>query len=418
MCMTRVILMVSAAGGVCGAASAEPFTPGNLVTIQVASTNVGGANAVVLSEYTSAGAPVGNIIALPVAGADAVSLGDLANHDRHLHRTTDGRRMTFAAYNVAPGGIDPASTLASDVPRLVGVVFFDGSVDLTTKLGASYDATSIRGVVSTDGDHLWTGGDNASGAIVNGGTQYTTRGSTTSVNLSQVQSQGQAKTPDNIRDVNIFGGQLFVCSGSSASVGKAVLKCGTGLPTSGSQALTKITTDGSSQSSFAMLDASDAIAGPDVMYAAGSTTLGVNKYVKQTNGTWLLKGTVLMPNGNGGEHVIAKLNSDGTATVFAADNTGVVTFTDPAPLTSTISGSPRYLFQAAEGYTMGGLDFAPVCRPDFNGDGFVDIYDFSDYVNCFEGTFCPDGKSADYNGDGFPDIYDFTDFVTDFEAGC
>ena len=59
-----------------------------------------------------------------------------------------------------------------------------------------------------------------------------------------------------------------------------------------------------------------------------------------------------------------------------------------------------------------------VCRVDFNGDGFVDFFDFTDFVTCFEGGECPVGKTADYNGDGFPDFFDFSDFVTDFETGC
>ena len=58
------------------------------------------------------------------------------------------------------------------------------------------------------------------------------------------------------------------------------------------------------------------------------------------------------------------------------------------------------------------------CDTDFNGDGFTDIFDFNDFVTCFEGDSCPTGKTADYNGDGFADIFDFNDFVTDFENGC
>ena len=64
------------------------------------------------------------------------------------------------------------------------------------------------------------------------------------------------------------------------------------------------------------------------------------------------------------------------------------------------------------------VDFGSTCNADFNADGFVDIYDFTDFVTCFEDGTCPPGKTADYNQDGFADIYDFTDFVTDFEAGC
>lgn len=78
---------------------------------------------------------------------------------------------------------------------------------------------------------------------------------------------------------------------------------------------------------------------------------------------------------------------------------------------------PQYVL----GYGM--LDAAAAlsahpCMADFNGDWFVDVYDFTDFVNCFEGVACPPGRSADFNGDGFADIYDFTDFVTSFETGC
>lgn len=57
---------------------------------------------------------------------------------------------------------------------------------------------------------------------------------------------------------------------------------------------------------------------------------------------------------------------------------------------------------------------APVCAADFNADGFVDIYDFSAYVEAFE----LGNPAADVNGDAFVDIYDFGDFVSAFESGC
>jgi hypothetical protein len=58
------------------------------------------------------------------------------------------------------------------------------------------------------------------------------------------------------------------------------------------------------------------------------------------------------------------------------------------------------------------------CPADFNGDGFVDFFDFDDFVLCFEGTSCPTGTTADFNLDGFIDFFDFDDFVVAFEAGC
>lgn len=58
------------------------------------------------------------------------------------------------------------------------------------------------------------------------------------------------------------------------------------------------------------------------------------------------------------------------------------------------------------------------CDADFNGDGFIDAFDYEDFVECFEGGRCPRGVSADFNHDGFPDAFDYDDFVAAFEAGC
>jgi PKD repeat protein len=58
------------------------------------------------------------------------------------------------------------------------------------------------------------------------------------------------------------------------------------------------------------------------------------------------------------------------------------------------------------------------CPTDFNGDGFLDFFDYNDYVTCFEGDTCPSGKTADFNSDGFVDFFDYDAFVAAFEVGC
>ena len=60
----------------------------------------------------------------------------------------------------------------------------------------------------------------------------------------------------------------------------------------------------------------------------------------------------------------------------------------------------------------------PVCLADFNGDGFLDFFDYDDFVICYEDNVCPPGKTADHNGAGFIDFFDYDQFVTDYEAGC
>jgi hypothetical protein len=57
-------------------------------------------------------------------------------------------------------------------------------------------------------------------------------------------------------------------------------------------------------------------------------------------------------------------------------------------------------------------------RADFNGDGFIDFFDYDDFVLCYEGGGCPPGSNPDINQDGFVDFFDYDDFVVAFEAGC
>jgi hypothetical protein len=60
----------------------------------------------------------------------------------------------------------------------------------------------------------------------------------------------------------------------------------------------------------------------------------------------------------------------------------------------------------------------PDCPADFNGDAFLDFFDYADYVTCFEVGTCPAGRTADFNGDAFVDFFDYADFVQAFETGC
>jgi hypothetical protein len=54
------------------------------------------------------------------------------------------------------------------------------------------------------------------------------------------------------------------------------------------------------------------------------------------------------------------------------------------------------------------------CLADFDGSGFVDIEDFSAFIEAFEAG----DESTDIDGSGFVDIEDFSMYVPLFEAGC
>jgi|GEM_PF-3077246 len=87
---------------------------------------------------------------------------------------------------------------------------------------------------------------------------------------------------------------------------------------------------------------------------------------------------------------------------------------------SSIIAPPHWII--SERTTNSGLGpdqlVAVYCTADFNNDGFVDGFDYDDFVACFEGSPCPPGEDADFNNDGFPDGFDYDDFVTAFENGC
>jgi len=402
---------------VCGGsvAIAAPLTPGTLIVLKVGSLGTASGE-IVLDEYTKAGALTGNSIAVPFSGPDAMSIPLITNHDRHLHRSSDGREITFVAYNAAPSADDPSSLPAASVPRTVGLLDFHGGLDLSTRLTANYNATSIRGAATVDGSGIWTAGDNASGATPTGGTLYTTRGSNSANNLSKVQSLGQPRTPDNIRDIAIFGGNLFNCSGSNSSVGKAVFQVGAGgLPTSGSQALTTLNTDGSSTSQFYMLDLDPAVPGVDVMYtAASAATESVHKYVK-IGGVWTFKGAIDFP---GIDQVIAETDIRGGVVVYAASTTSVSVVLDPAPLTGSIAGlTLTSIISPASGYQLGGISFSTkFCVGDLNNDGFVDDADFVLFASAYNILVCDDPTMpypcpADFNSDGSVDDSDFVAFA-------
>ncbi len=61
-----------------------------------------------------------------------------------------------------------------------------------------------------------------------------------------------------------------------------------------------------------------------------------------------------------------------------------------------------------------------LCAADFNQDGFLDLFDYDEFVGCFEGAPCgsSDPRAADFDGDGFVDFFDFDAFVSAFQAGC
>ena len=114
-----------------------------------------------------------------------------------------------------------------------------------------------------------------------------------------------------------------------------------------------------------------------------------------------------------------EFNVDPTG-MYGPPHSGVtqMVFTPLDVTSNRVAQSAHFFSTNMDSFELGNPGVTPICPADFNGDGFADFFDFSDFVTCFEGGACPPGTSADFNGDGFPDFFDFSDFVTAFEAGC
>lgn len=109
----------------------------------------------------------------------------------------------------------------------------------------------------------------------------------------------------------------------------------------------------------------------------------------------------------GGLRGIVKL---GNGDYMITNGAGAHTYNSTAGITTVFSGGGRYLTLVST--------TTPACPPDFNGDGFLDFFDYDEYVTCFETNVCPPGKTADFNNDSFVDFFDYDAYVEAFETGC
>jgi hypothetical protein len=55
-----------------------------------------------------------------------------------------------------------------------------------------------------------------------------------------------------------------------------------------------------------------------------------------------------------------------------------------------------------------------ICDADFNGDGNLDFFDVSLFIQAFNNQ----DASADFNNDGNWDFFDVSLFIQGFNAGC
>ena len=100
---------------------------------------------------------------------------------------------------------------------------------------------------------------------------------------------------------------------------------------------------------------------------------------------------------------------------IAFEEGGTLVMTDLARVLWEVDITTGAMTMRASGltHTPQGLGLAP-CRPDLNGDGRLDIFDFL----AFQNAFSSGDRRADFDGDGSLTIFDFLAFQNEFEHGC
>lgn len=199
-------------------ATQAAFTNGNLVILTTGTNSGTTASSITLNEY-SYNASTGTFNMTPITHSIAgLTLPGESDHDGLLHLSSNGSSLVFGGYEVAAG--TPA-VIASASTRTIGVV--DSNWNLTTTAITGYTGVALRSVVSTDGKHFWTGGDQGTG----GGQYY--------VDATGPVAQTLV-TSDDARGNRIVDGQLW---GFSSGTGGT--KVGSGLPTSAAAATAAMT---------------------------------------------------------------------------------------------------------------------------------------------------------------------------------
>jgi hypothetical protein len=353
--LRRLVFQASAGLLLPALALAAPFRPGNIVVARVGDGSVvlsTSAAAVFLDEYSPGGTLV-QTISLPtsVRGNNRIlTAAGNATSELSLTRSADGHYLVLTGYGASPGTQGVASTLATDVARVIGRIAADGTFDTSTSVGDVFSGTNIRAAATADGTSFYSVGGNS-------GVCYQAFGSFQSTTLNTM--------PDNIRCVNIADGNVYLSANTSPYVGLSQL--GTGLPSTTNQTATVLpgfpaTTAGSSPYEYYFADLSAAVPGVDVAYVADDRAVGggIQKW-SLVAGSWVLNGTIASTAAT----AVRGLNGTTTGTtvaLVASSSSGLFSLSDNAGYNAATSATalPAAIATAGTNKAFRGIAFAPL----------------------------------------------------------
>ena len=285
--MTLMTTSVCAAV-VAQAANAGVITAGNLLVSRYGdgtTTLSGAATSVAINEYTTAASQSSAVQSIAFATSGTNQFTDSGSATSNGYLNTYNGYVAIAGYNAAGG----TASVASTNNKVVQILDSTGNVVTrsTFPTGGSngtppspFSGNNIRSAIATSATNFYATGT-SSGTPITGGAWYSD-----STNYTQVSSTATGQ-PTNLRNVGIFGGQLYASASTGTNLG--VIAVGSGLTTSAGQTSTLFINAGTGASTygFVMFD-TNSDSTMDLAYLADDRTAaggGLQKWVL-SGSTW------------------------------------------------------------------------------------------------------------------------------------
>jgi hypothetical protein len=327
-----------------GANSITPFQPGDLLVEQIgngtAAVTSNGAP-IFLDEFNPNGTLVQSFMLPDVGNGTSGNLAIIegsAGSDALMTISSNGQYVAFSGYSANVGGSTSITgAAASVIPRVVGTLSVNGTLNIVSLGSTAFTANNIRSAYSSDdGSEIWSAGAGGSGGI-----WVTSGGSSTELGTAV----GNAS-------VNAAGGQLFASNKAS------IVAIGTGEPTSAGQAInsTLITPSSGNLGQFFFVDQNGSTT-PNVLYVANNAanTSAILKYSLTSGnfitGTWTADGCISIGSlgnaTNGTLDITGYEHPNGNVTIYGTASSGsaVFDFLDSTDM-GTVSGTATAIITA------------------------------------------------------------------------
>ncbi|MBI1322574.1 PEP-CTERM sorting domain-containing protein [bacterium] len=354
-------------------ASAADLVPGNLVVERIGNGTTalsGSSAAVAVQEFTTSGTLV-QTLTTQFTGSELLTDSGSATSNGYLN--SYGGYLAVPGLNVAAGTTGAAS-LNVKATNVLGV---DGNVANRVEFPTGgptgtppspFSGSNFRSAIATSANTFYATGTSA-GSPLTGGTWYYN-------GTDFVQVSG---TQNNLRNIEIYGGQLYVSSGANNFQG--ISSVGTGLPTTTgtTTSLTIATGTGSSPYGFVIFD-TNGDGSADRAYIADDRNTaggGIQRWDLNSSSVWVNSYALLFNTSNEtlttttGTGIIGIRGltgswdaTSGTASLFATttetNNNRLVSLIDSGSAPTTFTTLSR----AGANFVYRGVDFTPVTVPE------------------------------------------------------